>query len=135
MAQDFHAAFGLDGDDDKHINLTDMAGVSLAAIQELNKRLKQKDAQIAEMKAHIARSDARIAEMAAMNDRILARMAKLEQHTSGTAETVTARADHGAGTSTGTCDLPGSANPAYADALAGNHVIFVSGSKVVAQSY
>jgi hypothetical protein len=28
-----------------------------------------------------------------------------------------------------------SANPAYADALAGNHVIFVSGSKVVAQSY
>ena len=54
MAQDFHAAFGLDGDDDRHINLVDLAGVSLAAIQELDRQVKQQDAQIAELKSQIA---------------------------------------------------------------------------------
>jgi hypothetical protein len=83
MAQDFRAAFGLNGEDDTHINLGDSAGVSLVAIQELNKRLKQKDAQIAEMKAQIA-------EMKAMNDQFSARVAKLEQRTSDTAGTATA---------------------------------------------
>ncbi len=39
MAQDFHAAFGL-GQDDKHIASIDASGVSLAAIQELNKQLE-----------------------------------------------------------------------------------------------
>ena len=39
MAQDFHAAFGL-GQDDKHISSIDASGVSLAAIQELNKQLE-----------------------------------------------------------------------------------------------
>ncbi len=39
MAQDFHAAFGL-GQDDKHIASLDASGVSLAAIQELNKQLE-----------------------------------------------------------------------------------------------
>jgi hypothetical protein len=56
MAQDFHASFGLNGDDDKNINLTDIAGVSLAAIQELSKRvteLKKKDAEIADLKARL----------------------------------------------------------------------------------
>ena len=47
MAQDFHAAFGLSGTDDKHINLSDAAGVSLVAIQEINRRLQEKDARIA----------------------------------------------------------------------------------------
>jgi hypothetical protein len=50
MAQDFHAAFGLDGNDDKHISVVDEGGVALAAIQGLNEKLKaedtQKDAQI-----------------------------------------------------------------------------------------
>jgi hypothetical protein len=80
MAQDFHAAFGLNGDDDTHINLADTAGVSLVAIQELNKRLKQKDAQIAALQA----------QLKAMNDQFSARFAKLEQRTSGTAGTATA---------------------------------------------
>jgi hypothetical protein len=56
MAQDFHAAFGLNGDDDKNINLTDIAGVSLAAIQELSRQvaeLKNKDAEIAQLKAQL----------------------------------------------------------------------------------
>jgi Chaperone of endosialidase len=93
MAQDFHAAFGLDGDDDTHINLADAAGVSLVAIQELNKRLKQKDAQI-------ARNDARIAELEAKLNLFSARMAKLEQHAAGSAETVTASLQSGARVST-----------------------------------
>ena len=64
MAQDFHAAFGLSGTDDKHINLSDAAGVSLVAIQELTKRLQEKDA--------------RIAALESMNNAFSARLAKLE---------------------------------------------------------
>ena len=52
MAQDFHSAFGLDGKDDKHISVVDEGGVALAAIQGLNEKLKEKDAQKdAEIKA------------------------------------------------------------------------------------
>jgi Chaperone of endosialidase len=54
-AQDFHAAFGFNGDDDTHISLTDAAGVSLAAIKELNRRLDEKDAQLKTMQTRIAR--------------------------------------------------------------------------------
>jgi len=82
MAQDFHAAFGLGGDDDTHINLADTAGVSLAAIQELNRRLNLKDAKIAELEAKL--------------DSFSARMAKLEQRTSGTAGTASASLKSGA---------------------------------------
>ncbi|HUD47222.1 MAG TPA: tail fiber domain-containing protein [Candidatus Baltobacteraceae bacterium] len=46
MAQDFHAAFQLDGADDKHISVIDEGGVALAAIQGLNQKLNEKDAQI-----------------------------------------------------------------------------------------
>jgi hypothetical protein len=57
MAQDFHAAFGLNGADETHISLTDESGVALAAIQGLNQkledRLKSKDAEIAELKARL----------------------------------------------------------------------------------
>ena len=56
MAQDFHAAFGLGGDD-KHINTVDADGVALAAIQGLNqkveKELKQKDAKIAALEREL----------------------------------------------------------------------------------
>lgn len=45
MAQDFHAAFNT-GADDKHIATVDEEGVALAAIQGLNEKLKEKDAQI-----------------------------------------------------------------------------------------
>ncbi len=54
MAQDFHAAFGLNGGDDKHISVVDEGGVALAAIQGLNQRLeddaKEKDGEIAKLK-------------------------------------------------------------------------------------
>jgi hypothetical protein len=45
MAQDFYSAFNV-GPDDKHITTVDEGGVALAAIQGLNEKLKEKDAQI-----------------------------------------------------------------------------------------
>jgi hypothetical protein len=53
MAQDFHAAFDLNGSDDKHITTVDESGVALAAIQGLNEKLNEKDAEIAELKARL----------------------------------------------------------------------------------
>jgi hypothetical protein len=46
MAQDFHAAFALNGSDDTHISTVDEGGVALAAIQGLNRKLHEKDAEI-----------------------------------------------------------------------------------------
>ena len=46
MAQDFHAAFALGGDDDKHINVGDEGGVALAAIQGLNQKLETQNAEL-----------------------------------------------------------------------------------------
>lgn len=48
MAQDFHAAFGLNGDDDKGITGIDADGVALAAIQGLAARLESENAQLRE---------------------------------------------------------------------------------------
>jgi hypothetical protein len=42
MAQDFHAAFGLNGPDNTHISAVDLGGVALAAIQGLNEKLETK---------------------------------------------------------------------------------------------
>ncbi len=71
MAQDFHAAFGLDGADDRHISVVDEGGVALAAIQGLNQKVedrsqnsevrilkletetKQKDAEIQDLKQRL----------------------------------------------------------------------------------
>ncbi|HZV35695.1 MAG TPA: tail fiber domain-containing protein [Verrucomicrobiae bacterium] len=60
VAQDFQSAFGLNGGDDKHISVVDEAGVALAAIQglnekveELNAELKHRDAENAELKARL----------------------------------------------------------------------------------
>lgn len=50
MAQDFHAAFGLNGDNDKGICTTDEGGVALAAIQGLNQKLDEKDSEIKTLK-------------------------------------------------------------------------------------
>lgn len=46
MAQDFHAAFGLGGGDDKHINVGDEGGVALAAIQGLDRKLEAENAEL-----------------------------------------------------------------------------------------
>ncbi len=48
MAQDFHAAFGLDGNDDRHIAVVDENGVALAAIQGLDQKLDARSRQLEE---------------------------------------------------------------------------------------
>ena len=53
VAQDFHAAFGLNGDDDKHIATVDADGVALAAIQGLNQKLEEQRAENTELKARL----------------------------------------------------------------------------------
>ena len=53
MAQDFHAAFGLNGTDDKHIATVDEEGVALAAIQGLNQKLNDKDAEIQKLEERL----------------------------------------------------------------------------------
>lgn len=52
VAQDFHAAFGL-GADDKHIATVDADGVALAAIQGLNQKLEDENAQLRERLARL----------------------------------------------------------------------------------
>jgi hypothetical protein len=46
MAQDFHAAFDLNGADDKHISVVDEGGVALAAIQGLNQKVEEQNSQL-----------------------------------------------------------------------------------------
>lgn len=50
VAQDFHEAFGLNGNDDKHITTVDESGVALAAIQGLNQKLEEQSAENAQLK-------------------------------------------------------------------------------------
>lgn len=46
FSEDFAAAFGLNGDDDRHISYTDMDGVAFAAIQGLHQVVEEKDGRI-----------------------------------------------------------------------------------------
>lgn len=59
MAQDFRAAFGLNGNDDAHISAVDETGVALAAIQGLNQKLteelRRRDAENAALKQRLER--------------------------------------------------------------------------------
>jgi hypothetical protein len=59
-AQDFRAHFGL-GADDRHITLSDMSGIALAAIQALTARLEARDAEIERMSRRLAELEARLA--------------------------------------------------------------------------
>jgi hypothetical protein len=59
MAEDFHAAFGLGGDD-KTISSVDASGVALAAIQGLNEKL---EAENAELRARLDRLEALFLEL------------------------------------------------------------------------
>jgi hypothetical protein len=52
MAQDFKAAFGV-GETDIGITTVDADGVALAAIQGLNQKLEQKQAEITELKQRL----------------------------------------------------------------------------------
>jgi hypothetical protein len=50
MAQDFHAAFALNGSDDTHISVVDESGVALAAIQGLNQKFEEQRAENVKLK-------------------------------------------------------------------------------------
>ena len=65
MAQDFQAAFGLNGADDKHISVVDESGVALAAIQGLNQKLNEKDAEIQALKQSVSELNQLIQSLAA----------------------------------------------------------------------
>jgi hypothetical protein len=65
MAQDFSAAFGL-GMDDKHIAPTDMAGVTMAAVQALHQEVTAKDAEIAGLKQRNDDLAKRLADLEAL---------------------------------------------------------------------
>jgi len=62
MAQDFVAAFGL-GADDRHIAPLDAAGVSLAAIQALNRKVTEKQAAIEDLARRNADLEKRLADL------------------------------------------------------------------------
>ena len=64
MAQDFYAAFGV-GEDNRHITEVDEGGVALAAIQGLNQKLNEKDAEIQQLQQSIAQLKAMVNELAA----------------------------------------------------------------------
>jgi uncharacterized protein YlxW (UPF0749 family) len=72
MAQDFHAAFGLDGGDDRHISVVDEGGVALAAIQGLNHKTA---ASIQELKTENADLKAQVSQL----EHSLASLQKQEQ--------------------------------------------------------
>jgi trimeric autotransporter adhesin len=70
VAQDFHAAFGLNGSDDKHISTVDEGGVALAAIQGLNEKLQQKDTEIAKLKNAVVELKRQEAENAQLQSQV-----------------------------------------------------------------
>ncbi len=63
MAQDFYAAFGL-GRSDKLITSIDPDGVAMAAIQGLNKKVEEKDAEIASLKERLAALESMVQKLA-----------------------------------------------------------------------
>jgi hypothetical protein len=74
MAQDFYAAFKL-GDNDKSIATLDEAGVALAAIQGLNRKLEKENA---ELKARLAKLEAKAAKQEKTQARLETLEARLE---------------------------------------------------------
>jgi hypothetical protein len=69
VAQDFHAAFGLNGDDDKHIATVDADGVALAAIKGLNAKVDD----------HAGEVGGRIRKLEVENAALKDRLERLEQ--------------------------------------------------------
>lgn len=65
VAEDFHAAFGLNGNNDKHIALKDVGGVALAAIQGLNELISEKDARIDALEEQLAELQRMVSALAA----------------------------------------------------------------------
>lgn len=59
-AQDFHAIFGLNGDNDTHISSTDLHGVALAAIQGLNEKNQKLETENANLQEELSNLAARL---------------------------------------------------------------------------
>jgi hypothetical protein len=68
MAQDFHAAFNLNGSDEKHISVVDESGVALAAIQGLNAKLEARsralETENADLKARLDKLEKLVGQLA-----------------------------------------------------------------------
>jgi hypothetical protein len=69
VAQDFHAAFGL-GNDDRTIAVSNVAGVSLAAIQGLYKIVQEKDAKLEAQEREISALHDRLTTVETMRDEV-----------------------------------------------------------------
>jgi len=65
MAQDFYAAFGL-GTSDKTISTTDISGVAMAAIQGLNQKIEDKNAELSSMQEKNEKLEDRLAKLEAL---------------------------------------------------------------------
>jgi hypothetical protein len=72
MAQDFQAAFGLNGGDDKHISVVDEGGVALAAIQGLNEKVdsgtRTAETQIGQLQTENAELKAQVTDLRSQLD-------------------------------------------------------------------
>ena len=64
MAQDFYAAFNV-GPDERHITTVDESGVALAAIQGLNQKVEEKDAEIQAQGTQIQQLQQKLASLQA----------------------------------------------------------------------
>lgn len=71
MAQDFHAAFGLSGDDDKGITTIDADGVALAAIQGLYLELQKKEGRLTAMEMRLSEREAQLHAVQATQDELV----------------------------------------------------------------
>jgi hypothetical protein len=72
VAQDFHAAFGLNGADDTHISIVDEGGVALAAVQGLNQELGEQSVQL-------QRKDREIQDLQQENQDLARKLEELKQ--------------------------------------------------------
>lgn len=83
VAQDFHASFGLNGDDDKHIATVDADGVALAAIQGLNEKLEERSQTLElrsqSLEAGLKQKMTEIEELKRQNGELLRRLDAIEQ--------------------------------------------------------
>jgi hypothetical protein len=75
MAQDFHAAFGLGGTDDRVIHATNAQGVTIAALQGLNARLEDRcqalQAEVTEMKSRMASMERMLEQQARLQQELI----------------------------------------------------------------
>jgi hypothetical protein len=88
MAQDFQAAFGLNGSDDKHISVVDEGGVALAAIQGLNQKVE----------ARSQKSEVRIQKLEADNAKLQTKVSDLQSQLDALQKAVARLADKSART-------------------------------------